>query len=172
MNNSTIMNNSTTNAAAQPTTLTAAATGIIASGRCGTTAIALALGPSADPGISNVKDQVATWVSLWGHQSGLHDRARSAWPIVHRRIMSRGNPSWARVTGPMGATIASLASVGWKAEYPQLWEDPRGDRWVIDPTAGATGIVDLIVADATASVWKSASTAWCGGGLETGMGTD
>ena len=66
-------------------TLTAAATGIIASGRCGTTAIALALGPSADPGISNVKDQVATWVSLWGHQSGLHHRARSAWPIVHRR---------------------------------------------------------------------------------------
>ena len=68
--------------------------------------------------------------------------------------------------------MATLKAVGWDAKYPQMWTDPRGDQWVIDSSAGDTGLLDLITADASTLVWKEASLAWCGEGLEAGLDAD
>ena len=145
------------------------ATGINQAGRCAITAIAITMGSSGDPLVKAASSQVGLWLDLWQKLPALRADARAAWPRIYARVFCEQGANWRRVTGPIGATIATLCDLGGKAEYPNLWKDPRDVQWLVDPVVGRLEADRTIAGDAVASLWARASAAWCAGGIPSGL---
>ena len=64
----------------------ASASGIVARGRCPSTAIAITMGPSKDPAVSIPMDQVALWVDLWRGDASLRTLAARYWRTAWKRV--------------------------------------------------------------------------------------
>ena len=101
-----------------------------------------------------------------------HERRdfRIAWARALPRILL-GRLHWARVSGPVQATIAVLGQVGWHPVSPDKWIAPGGTEYAElgwSEFANAAILDELVVAFERAA-WRSASDHFLGGGLETGI---
>eukprot|EP00974_Lingulodinium_polyedra_P130180 11212871-Lingulodinium_polyedra.AAC.1 len=46
---------------------------------------------------------------------------REAWRSLVAQAANLRAPAWARVAGPIGATIATFHQLGWRAAVPEVW---------------------------------------------------
>ena len=68
-------------------------------------------------------DQIKLWMRLWGRATSTQRRdIRTAWSRAIPRILLNGI-HWDRVSGPMQATIAVIAQIGWHSAAPDRWVD-------------------------------------------------
>ena len=93
-----------------------------------------------------------------------------AWRTMMPDVLLGGPPQWNKVKGPIGATIATLHSVGWTPVKPNELLAPGGEsKAVLDaPEPSAHTDIEATVCAAVESLWRSASKHVLGGGLETG----
>ena len=149
----------------------AAASGMAQRGRCCTTAIALAFSEFGDSSVKIAAGQVDSWLKLWHRLPDLRAKSRCVWrglvgSIVHGSSVSRNE-----VSGPVSATIATLAQYGWSSSVPDVRVDPQGCRWLLSDVAAYRGIGGAVKQIAITANWKLASFGWCGRGLEGGIDT-
>ena len=71
----------------------------------------------------------------------------------------------------MAATMATLHGYGWKVRNPDLWTDPSGQNWAVDPCADSSKFADFVAGTVSNRLWKVASLFWEGKGLATGLDT-
>ena len=169
----------------------AAASGIVAHGRCSATAIAITMGPSRDPVVAIPTLQVSLWMDLWkgeaslrasavrqwstawcritGRQFGHEDRSLSIAEATFQPCLFEKRARWPMVLGPMTATMATLYDQGWNLANPARWEDPSGQVWTPDLSMQKEPFLQLVEDFATNLVWRAAATGWCGKGLESGV---
>lgn len=157
-------------------TQAAAASGICQKGRCRTTAIALAFGQQLDPAVKVAREQTAAWLDLWSCLPELRADIRVSWVNLHARVFRSASPeddadrpSWNVVTGPMGATMATLSAYGWRVRCPDVWRAPDGEAWVIGPGSCRSALLEAVTQSVTDHLWRTASLFWCGGGLASGL---
>ncbi len=98
-------------------------------------AVWLSYGLKQDPLARLIKDTVSMWVTLWKDMAE-HNRmdTRKAWRLAYGSLLAgeaHDQVVWARVRGPISATIATLTSQGWQVPYADLL--PRGPA--VDPVA-------------------------------------
>ena len=103
----------------------AAASGIVAAGRCASTAIAITMGPQRDPEVCLVVQQVALWIDLFRGPAELLAMAIRWWGAAYARAVSNNanappTPAWNRVLGPLTATVAMLTQHGWNLANPVI----------------------------------------------------
>ena len=150
-----------------------AATGIVAPGRCLTTALALSIGPMRDPGVALPVMQVSTWIDLWKSDAQLRALTARHWSDICGRLFSADGdsikPQWAKVLGPAAGTIAMLHDLDWDLRNPLRWIDPTGRAWVPDFTVDKQPFLDLVGQLARQSLWKKAAPHYLGSGLESGV---
>eukprot|EP00959_Pyramimonas_sp_CCMP1952_P333972 6994259-Pyramimonas_sp.AAC.1 len=78
-------------------------------------------------------EQVKHWLKFWSAHPELHDRVRTGWTAVLRRLInSKARSRWRWATGPMGAIILALGDLGWVPRAPDRWIDASGDEWQYD----------------------------------------
>ena len=106
-----------------------AAAGIAAlgkGGQCTTTAIALAFKYGSDPAIKIRLEIVRQWLAIWVLLSDDEkSKVRHVWPKHLRRLQPVTR--WSVAKGPIGAVIATLTDIGWKAVAPDCWREPAED---------------------------------------------
>ena len=156
------------------TTAMAASTGIIANGRCPTTAIAVTMDLKRHPEVSLVVQQVSLWLDLWRGSAQLRALAARFWREGYERAVTKlqGMPpfaTWSTVIGPMTATIAMLTDAGWDLEKVTTWYDPSGKGWHPDIESPKRPFLDLVQQFALSNVASKASLHWHGGGTELGV---
>ena len=172
----------------------AAATGIVAHGRCPATAIAITMGPKRDPAVFLPMQQISLWIDLFRGDASCRTLAVRAWTTAYDRIrglhlakseedkrqlaireacftpeLFAKRACWSAVFGPMTATMAVLYDQGWRVDSPARWTDPSGQDWLPDFTADKQPFVDLVGEFAEKLVWEAAAKSWCGKGLEAGV---
>ena len=111
----------------------AAASGIVTTGRCATTAIAISYGqdPAEDVVSRIVKSLVAAVKQLEVELPLL----RVAWRAAFAKVVwgvtptFAGNVLWRAVTGPLAAATATLAMFGWRVAFLEHWISPDG-KWI------------------------------------------
>eukprot|EP00959_Pyramimonas_sp_CCMP1952_P071537 1494270-Pyramimonas_sp.AAC.1 len=59
---------------------------------------------------------------MWREHPELHARVATAWVSIRRRLLLTGSRRWRLVSGPSGATIATLMDIGWAPHSPMQWE--------------------------------------------------
>ena len=90
------------------------------------------------------------WMRIWGRATVAQRRElRTAWARAIPRIMLDG-VRWERVTGPMQATIAVLAQIGWHPVHPNKWIDAEKENmaeleWATIANAGITEAVAAVL---------------------------
>ena len=106
---------------------------------CATTLLAWQLGSHSDPAVTMPLDWVKMWMQLWARASQSQRRSlRVAWARALPRILLGGVRWWARVTGPLQATIAILGQIGWHAVEAARWISKDGNEYA--ELLWATGI--------------------------------
>ena len=100
-------------------------------GSCTTTTLALQLGPGADPALYLPVEILQAWLGLLASTPLSAGALATAWRRTVRRV-SQGR-RWAKVRGPMGATISTLLDLGWGPEGPTKWRAPDDQLWAVDP---------------------------------------
>lgn len=153
----------------------AASTGITAAGRCATTAIALAVGPWRDPYVSLPMAQVSMWMDLWKADDQLRVMNVRHWSQLCDDTLhppdSQGvrRPNWNKVTGPAGATVATLHDLDWDITNVAMWRDSTGQGWIPDFSRDKQPFVQLVGELAQRKLWKQASQSYLGAGLQDGV---
>ena len=159
------------------TTAMASASGIVAKGRCPTTAIAVTMGLPRHPQIALLTQQVRLWIDLWRGAPQLRALAVRHWKEAHQRVVANAtvtatvpaSVSWNRVIGPMTATIAMLTDNGWDVSKPNVWLDPTRKGWIPDLTADVQPFLELVEHFATLATAAKAAQHWHGTGSEKGI---
>ena len=150
-----------------------AATGIVASGRCLTTALAITLGPMRDPGVALPVSQVSTWMDIWQADPHLRTITARHWGDLCDNVLripgDVPKPQWGRVVGPAGGTISMLHDLDWDLRNPLEWRDPTGKAWTPDFSVHKRPFLDLVAQLASAKLWKEASSHYLGTGLQGGV---
>ena len=170
----------------------AAASGIVAEGRCPATAIAIVMGPRVDPAIQIPMLQCSLWIDLWRGDASLRALAARHWADSYNSIRGLGpgvqadratmvaeacykpqlfssRAKWSKVFGPMTSTMATLYDAGWDLSSRAKWVDPDGRGWIPDFNACKEPFLQLIGDFAERLVWERASESWCGKGLHSGV---
>ena len=141
----------------------ASASGVSAAGRCATTAIALAF--KVDPAIELFRRLLVAF-ARWSCDALLEvSRLRVAWRKAFEVMIGPHGPNFAKVTGPMGAVIASVASVGWCPFSLEAWPSPDGVRWAVGPSS-VSKVAKAILSDVQVILWRLAARHHLGQGLE------
>ena len=144
-------------------TQVASASGIDAKGRCATTAIALAF--KVDPAIE-LFSRLLTAFARWSCDvSVVVERLRIAWRAAYELIVQPEGPDFSKVTGPVGAVIASVASVGWFPSSLEVWTSPQGIQWTVS-SSSFSKLSAAILRDVEDVLWKLASKHHLGEGLQ------
>ena len=130
--------------------------GINNGGRCLTTAIALAYGPLRGPAVVLLLSRLQLLSEYGGTPSTPKDQVRLGWAELRNRLLIDGKPKWSRVTGIMGATICSLADLGWSPLRADIWLDVAGKTWIM-AEGPLTALLDSIRASAVAKLWREAA---------------
>ena len=174
-------------------TMMASASGIVASGRCRATAIAITMGPTRDPAIVLAMQQIGLWIDLWRSDPSCRALAARNWTVSYNRVVGlrpndphhnrsvaianavhqpelmRQRARWGAVIGPMTATMATLHDAGWSLMNPARWVDPAGCEWVPDFMADKQPFVELVGEFVSNLIWRHAATGWNGLGLQDGV---
>ena len=144
----------------------ATCSGVSGSQRSRTIAIALAFGPSSDPFIHVNTRIIMQWLRIWRQARIPSWKLRRAWRLALPRVLPEGCDgaiAWDSVVGPLSATIASLASLGWQPSFPEFWVDHQGNQWAMDPHVEAAS-QDMLA--------HSLARGWNGNGLGSGVDWD
>jgi hypothetical protein len=114
------------------------------------------------------------WVTLW-KELAEHKRmdTRKAWRLAYDSVLTgegRDQVVWARVKGPITATIATLTSQGWHVPFADLFTDPEGQLWSLSHPDGGPGreLQEQIQRIVEKQIWVEAAKSWQGRGLEHG----
>ena len=73
------------------------------------------------------------------------------------------------VTGPMGATIAHLAQIGWYPVSPYRWADHQGNTWQYTGESSLAPLLEAIQKGAEQAVLRNAALHPGGDGLQGGI---
>merc|ERR1712194_740644 len=102
----------------------AGASGIGSPCRCATTAIYIAY--KVDPAVevfTRLLRSFHRWIFDPVH---VWEQLRAVWRKVYKHVVVDGQAMFQRVVGPMGAVIASIASLGWVPSTLEGWYDHDG----------------------------------------------
>ena len=147
----------------------AACSGIHATGRCATTAIAVTYEPHNDPACQVAAGQLKSWMDLWPTMdSPMQIRIARAWTATLAEL-SQARSIWPNVKGPMGATIATAIGLGWNPVGPSRWVTSQGQTVNLDAAASAGTILSQARGDVLAKVWLDASRSHLGSGAHRGV---
>jgi hypothetical protein len=136
-------------------------------GQCTTTLIWLELGEQHDPATKYTLDQIRMWFYLINmSENSLVHVAKMWWKA--KRHINVGNPEWAKVRGPMGATIALLGEIGWDPISPLKWAHPIGEKWQFHTNVSQSIFIREMREWMAAMAWAKASQHHNGTGLERG----
>ena len=145
------------------------ASGINQTGRCLTTAIALAYGQYEDPAITIFRKQVATYCELFQRHVVEDKLLVKAWQQIQARLWKKGKPSWGGVRGIISATILTLWDNGWKPARADIWVDPEGHSWTLTREQDVADLLKYIRETTRMVLWRKASTHLHGKGMEDGL---
>eukprot|EP00969_Alexandrium_andersonii_P189667 8380595-Alexandrium_andersonii.AAC.1 len=136
--------------------MAASSLGIRSKQYCSTAAIALSLGPMADPSIKARVEIVVTWLQYWHAHPQQRARLRKAWHRLLPKLTA--STRWLRVKGPMGALQATLRDIRWNPFDPAAWKDPSGEIWSYTGSlAGLSSLTRAIAESVRAQLWSAAS---------------
>ena len=76
------------------------------------------------------------------------EQLRAVWRKVYHHVVVDGQAMFQRVVGPMGAVIASIASLGWDPSTLEGWYDHDG---IFD---SCTGVVLSLSLTLSSRVWR------------------
>ena len=85
-----------------------------------TTSIAWLFGPTADPGVKAVCEQLDMWVMTWAKLDSIDRKeCRRTWALaIGELLMNKKGPN---TKGPIEATIAALIYLGWQPSALDFW---------------------------------------------------
>ena len=141
------------------------------SGRCVTSAIALAVGQQEDPAVTSLLVSVGEWLKFWGNQPALQQsQVIRAWVSARRRLQAMPQRRrWHWVRGPMTSLIVQLLEIEWTPLFPHAWISPAGTRWQYSARCeDLSDLNDALEQAVMARYWKRASEFYLGAGLELG----
>ena len=126
--------------------------------------------PFDDPGVKMPVTTILTWIDLWYKLvEGRRSPIRIAWGKVLRDMVERlPTQRWAKVTGPISATIVSLQEMGWHPALPDVWVDEMGDSWQLTAGVSSSDIKHKLTEAITKQYWRKAATFHLGDGLQEG----
>ena len=156
----------------------AEATGMMGTGACATSVIRWAFrkgkhtNVSADPRVCISYDQVKAWIAMY-HRSSPAERRRihRRWPKKYTK-MKEAKSMWQCVRGPIDATIATLIEAKWDPHSPTKWRTPGGlvdTDFNYEEGVSHHRILHVLREGLEADLWKHASGAHLGSGLEDGL---
>jgi hypothetical protein len=148
----------------------ALATGLARKGGCTTALLHWEFGGSADPGLSTPLAQLGAWFDLWTSAAEpLRARLRRAW-LRALPALRPARSRWARVRGPLGATVATLLDLGWRPIAADIWLTPAGDEscQLLGVPFARPHILQRIRETTLLRSWGAAATHHLGQGLEEG----
>jgi len=166
----------------------ARATGLMAAGTCATSVIRWAFRKgrfatdSADPRVRIPTEQIKAWTGIWARATAdTKMRIEKVWTETHVKL-KRAKQRWQCVKGPIAASIATLIDAEWRPVKPTEWITPNSGSLSHSSkdTAGmaasfanfrgheANQVLHRLEEDLEAKLWKEASTARNGQGLEKG----
>ena len=138
---------------------------------CTTALLAWRLGPKRDPVIQTPLEQIQCWMKLWARATRAQRKElRLAWARSLPRVLL-GGVHWRNVVGPLQATQAVLAQVGWRPVAPDNWVSANGDEYaeLEWSTFANAGIIEALELEFERAAWSTASAHFLGRGLETGI---
>ena len=138
-------------------------------GACFTTSIAWLFGPTADPGVKIVCEQLDMWVTTWAKMDS-NDRkeTRRTWALAIGEFLMRKSASHTK--GPIEATIAALIYLGWQPSAPDYWVLAKGTTVKLDGRVFTRfQILAKAQYDAQVILWREAAGHAHGGGLGSGI---
>ncbi len=164
-----------------PTTLSklraiiAVTTGYAGQGHCVTTLLHGECGPDGDPAVYIRTEQVDQWLKIVdGMKSGVADAPSlvKAWQLAQKDATAANR--WKKATGPVSATVATLADIGWQTPSPFRWVEPcdgeKGTDRVWYYTGGDSAELKAAIADAASrTAWREAAGHFDGSGAEGGV---
>eukprot|EP00959_Pyramimonas_sp_CCMP1952_P319222 6679520-Pyramimonas_sp.AAC.1 len=114
-----------------------------------------------DPALELPRAQLRAWFDLYAHRADLRELISKVWYRIYERP-KRSPPQhrWRQRRGVIGSLILTLWEAGWDPVTATLWTDHRGDDWDMKPEAAdknPAAIIDAIVADIEAQLWKAAA---------------
>lgn len=148
------------------------------------------------PSARQQADQVRTWILIWNSTEGSpkdRELLTEAWKVTRDELQTTEKQKrWQRVTGAIGATIATLLELGWEPLRPNLWMAHRwrteaepepgaslgdshgetgGERWLASLGQGAAkdaGILEFAEQSAAEYQWRQCTHRHGGEGLDQG----
>ena len=138
---------------------------------CVNTVLHIKMSRKSNPTIAPFVNQIALWCRIWSSSSVKEKKLiRAAWYKSLPQVLL-GGIKWAKVAGPIAATQATLAELGWRPNSPDKWLNAAGDG-LADINAKSDGghlaILESVADAAGDRAWKNASKHFLGGGLELG----
>jgi hypothetical protein len=138
---------------------------------CYTTALCLQGGMMHDPEVELQVKQVGTWLDLWWDVTVAEkEELTCAWRKIRDELTGAPESKrWARVAGPIAATVTTLLELGWQPLQPDFWlSTNRTQAAVRDTAQDETAILECVRRTARRKTWVIASKHWGGRGLEQG----
>ena len=152
-----------------------ACTGITAAGRCRRTSLVVAYGLLSTPHARIIIQTIKTWfeiLQLWNlsEVSSASDISQ-AWAIARRKIHASSKPVKC-VQGILSNVIFILFQANWVPYAPNLWIDPNGTHWKLDPSVSSFAVSAQITKDTHASQLSEAAQHYDGKGIQEGINWD
>ena len=146
------------------------------SGGCAATTVAITLGVRSDPLVKSRVELVEAWFELWDAACARDEQeaVRHTWRQCQSRLLlgTAAAQRWRQVYGPMAAVQAALSDAGWSPCAPDVWRDQRGKEWAVQCGDKNHSLVDALVGDLEAQLWRKAGLHEDGRGMEDGVDLD
>jgi len=136
---------------------------------CTTSSLWWKLGAKFDPAVFLPTKQVSAFVNIFKKANGKRRaKIRDLWTNLVPTALDANN-RWARVSGPIHATVATLCDLGWDVTNFREWVSPNGKPFsVLTATKNVGPLLEEVRAGASLRAWSTASHHCLGQGLEKG----
>ena len=111
------------------------------------------------------------WFYLLAQHGMMYQICKAWWTAkakFYKAQEEHGNP-WGTVTGPLGATLATLVTIGWNPITPLKWIDHRGGVWEYSGRGSLYPLLQAVKEAVQHKVWAKASQHHLGEGLQAGV---
>ena len=145
--------------------------GVNTMGKCKTTRFAIEFGLDMHPAITVPARQLADFAGLWKSSTATAQaqaQIHRAWIPIATRCAEAASP-WNVVSGVVGATMMTLADLGWNPVRPNMWLHPGEETMtMLRPGVSAAHIREAIHTFVEADLWTAASRHFTGDGIGAG----